>query len=70
MITRPTDKEKVDRYVGQSERIRKQLIRLVESMAMTLDHVVDPPEERRLRRMINRSMSAVNILSANGEDKS
>ena len=69
MINRPTDEEKVARYVGQSERIRKQVLRMVDSMTMTLDGVLDLKQERRLRRMINRSISVVNILGATITDE-
>lgn len=62
MINRPTDKEKVDRYVGQIERIRKQLHRLSESMAMQLDTVTEVYEERRLRKMLNRVIRGLNTL--------
>lgn len=62
MISRPTDKEKVDRYVGQVSRIKKQLQRLNESMITSLDGVVDLEEERRLKGMLNRVMRAMGAL--------
>lgn len=62
MISRPTDKEKVDRYVGRVRSIKEQLRRLNESMITTLDGVTDPEEEARLKGMLTRVMRAVGAM--------